>query len=331
LLSRQKYDVIVADLFAPSRAGTGSLYTLEHYNQCKAKLRPGGIMCQWLPPHQLSAESLSIIVNTFRRVFPHTSLWLTRQSIALIGTQDKLDIDYPLFEKRFNTEKVSQDLSRHKLNDPLEFLTGFAIGEKQLAKFVAQSPINTDNNPAIEFKAPQDAYQYSDSSLFKQNLQRLSRYRERIFPDYLSGLTPDEATSLGSKLEQYYQARSHTIQGKILALGNSYYQALSQFKQAWDINPREPEARMFLEKHYIDQAEQLLERGALEQAQEAYQNVLRIEPESIVAHLGLASIYYTQKQYQAALEEWRQVLSIDPHNLEAKGYMELTSKKLHLK
>lgn len=47
--TRDTYDVIVADLYHPSRDGTGSLYTVEHYRNIRGRLRHGGLFVQWLP------------------------------------------------------------------------------------------------------------------------------------------------------------------------------------------------------------------------------------------------------------------------------------------
>jgi spermidine synthase len=65
-----RFDVIVADLFVPWQAGTGSLYAREHFAAARARLAPGGIFCQWLPLYQLSPEEVEIVSATFLDVFP---------------------------------------------------------------------------------------------------------------------------------------------------------------------------------------------------------------------------------------------------------------------
>src|SRR5690606_24323816 len=63
--TRDRFDVIVADLFVPWHAGTGSLYAREHFAAMRERLRPGGLVAQWLPLYQLSAEELEILLATF--------------------------------------------------------------------------------------------------------------------------------------------------------------------------------------------------------------------------------------------------------------------------
>ncbi len=71
----ERFDVVIADLFVPWQAGTGSLYTREHFESVRAHLEPGGLFCQWLPLYQLSEEELRIIAATFLDVFPNAALF----------------------------------------------------------------------------------------------------------------------------------------------------------------------------------------------------------------------------------------------------------------
>lgn len=73
--TRQRFDVIVADLFVPWQAGAGAMYTREHFEAVRARLLPGGLFCQWLPLYQVGEPELRAIVATFRDVFPQTALF----------------------------------------------------------------------------------------------------------------------------------------------------------------------------------------------------------------------------------------------------------------
>ena len=61
--------MIVGDLFVPWHAGTGYLYTAEHFRIVRERLKPGGVFAQWLQANQLSAEEFRIIAATFADVF----------------------------------------------------------------------------------------------------------------------------------------------------------------------------------------------------------------------------------------------------------------------
>lgn len=71
----ERFDVVLADLFVPWRAGTGALYTREHFAAVRAHLRPDGLFCQWLPLYQLRRPELASVLRTFLEVFPRAALF----------------------------------------------------------------------------------------------------------------------------------------------------------------------------------------------------------------------------------------------------------------
>lgn len=92
------FDVIIADLFVQGESETGYLYTVEHFQAARRRLRQDGLFCQWLPVYQLGKHDFELIVDSFAPVFPETSLWWghlsgNRAIIALIGTDRALTGD----------------------------------------------------------------------------------------------------------------------------------------------------------------------------------------------------------------------------------------------
>ena len=88
--SRDRFDVIVSDLFIPWHANAGNLYAREMYDIVARRLAPGGLFCQWLPLYQLTREEFDTIVRTFLTVFPQASLWRgdfypDRPIVGLVG------------------------------------------------------------------------------------------------------------------------------------------------------------------------------------------------------------------------------------------------------
>jgi spermidine synthase len=71
----ERFDVVVGDLFLPWGAGTGSLFTVEHFRSVAARLRPGGIYAQWLPLYQMSRREFDIVARTLVEVFGQVTLW----------------------------------------------------------------------------------------------------------------------------------------------------------------------------------------------------------------------------------------------------------------
>ena len=96
---KNRFDVIVGDLFLPWGTGEARLFTREHFEKVRAALKPGGLYCQWLPMYQLTQPEFEAIVRTFRQVFPEA--WLVRGDfytsmpiVGLIGGRSLTSLDW---------------------------------------------------------------------------------------------------------------------------------------------------------------------------------------------------------------------------------------------
>ncbi len=153
------FDVIVSDLFVPWHAGTGNLYTLEHFEAGRSRLNPGGLYCQWLPLYQMSEWELGSIAATFARAFPYVSIWRGDFSsaapiVGLVGSLEPIELNADTLTPRLErlaATMTPQDPLLHQLSD----LTLFYAGDlKSTGQWLDQFPLNTDDRPVIEFLAP---------------------------------------------------------------------------------------------------------------------------------------------------------------------------------
>ncbi|MFC1874451.1 fused MFS/spermidine synthase, partial [Chloroflexota bacterium] len=129
LMATKKYDVISIDATSPKSAGNGSLYTLEFYELLENSLKKDGLVAQWLPFHLMSAEEVKMIAQTFQVVFPHSTLWFTpaRMYAVLIGTQEKLEIDFQALSDKLEMKNIKQDLQTVNVTDPFDILNCFIM------------------------------------------------------------------------------------------------------------------------------------------------------------------------------------------------------------
>ena len=182
-----RYDVIVSDLFVPTHAGTGSLYTLEHFRTVRERLRDDGVFVQWLPMYQLHEQDFGSIARTMNEAFPQVTVWRGNFSadkpvLALIGQQQGASLDPAAMERalsRLGADKPSEpaidallsvkDGDRYaklkagdkkyvqsiwpqlKAAAPYSFYVGNLTAQQ--AEF-RQYPLNTSDRPEIEFNAP---------------------------------------------------------------------------------------------------------------------------------------------------------------------------------
>jgi spermidine synthase len=198
--TRKTYDVILADIFFPMSSGGGNLFSLEYYQDCLAALNPDGIMVQWLPLHQFSQETLEITVNTFAKVFEHTSLWFgligeSTPVVGLVGGRQPLSLSSERLAALYAGQGRTfvNGLEDVALDDPYMFLSHF-ITE---AAYRAESPVNTEDLAIVEYLTPRITQSYQEMG--KNNLRFLLEQKSSAAP-YLTGagLNPDI-------LEQYDQ------------------------------------------------------------------------------------------------------------------------------
>lgn len=169
MASDAKYSMINADLFLPYRRGTGNLYSREHFQSARERLKPGGVFVQWLPLYQISEREFGIIARTMTSVFPHVSLWRGNfqpgaEIAALVGHADATPVPPSALdmerEKRAAVDGATH-LDMHRLRLPINEQTVmlFYGGNVGLAAdLFADYPLNTDDRPVIEFGTPRSLH-----------------------------------------------------------------------------------------------------------------------------------------------------------------------------
>jgi spermidine synthase len=240
LITEKEYDIVSVDATSPKMAGNGSLYSLEFYKSVTERLSGEGLVVQWIPFHLLSDREVRMITKTFMTAFPHTTLWFSplRQHVILVGTQQRLQIDYASLSGKLATPDVQQDLSVLNITDPFDVLSMFVMGEEALQHYVGDVAMNTDNHPYLEF-TPALAYFVSDAYWF-QTMRRMRESRESVFPYLINvGETEQQVTAVADKFHTRFEARHHSIDGDILLLMGMQEEAIEEYNRAIQIDPAE--------------------------------------------------------------------------------------------
>jgi spermidine synthase len=220
----ERFDVIVGDLFTPWHAGTGSLYTVQHFQHAKKRLAPGGLFAQWLPLYQLTPESFETIAATFASVFPVVTLWRadfsgSRASLGLIGQEAGSRLDQEVLQQNiFNVVGERDNLS----NATTTHMAGlFYLGNLEALKNRWSGIIlNTDDRRNVEFKAPilsQQANAGRETYIVGKELENLLTTLATNLPadqdPYLSDLPSSEIRYVEVGL-QYYRYLQLIAAGK---------------------------------------------------------------------------------------------------------------------
>lgn len=209
-VSQRRYDVIVADNFHPARSGSGSLYTVEHFQALRARLAEHGVFCQWLPLHQLDLETLRSIVRSFVRVYPHAGAILASNSLETPVLGLVAPAAAELFERRdvaarLGSPEIRRALLGLGLEDEYAVLGSFVAGPRALARFAGNAPLNTDDRPIVAYRAPRVTY--APASLPRDRLLALLAELGHGESELFAATDPAWAR----RLSAYWTARDHYL------------------------------------------------------------------------------------------------------------------------
>jgi len=145
--TERMYDIISSNAVYPEFSP--SLYTREFYELCRERLRPGGVMCVWLPTN---LRTFKAGLRTFQSVFSHATLWYCNPGhMLVVGTFAERKIDFDELSQRIAEPALRADLAGTHLDDPYVFLTSMLLSESGLRRYVGDGPLHTDDFPLMEF------------------------------------------------------------------------------------------------------------------------------------------------------------------------------------
>lgn len=219
--SRDRYDVIIADLFHPARDGAGSLYAREHFELVADKLTDSGLFCQWLPLYQFDVENLRTVIRTFVDVFPNAHSFLgiynvETPALALLGYRSAT-------RAAVTTGQLEAQLAKpvyHQLmmTDLRDLFGAYLLDRRALVAFAGAGPLNTDLAPHVMFHAPRSAYERRPS-LQWGSLQAVLDWTTAPPADLLA--TDAEHSAMAAEAERFSAALGHYLHGEILRVSAS--------------------------------------------------------------------------------------------------------------
>lgn len=174
----QGYDALVSVPSNPWVAGIGNLYTQDFYRSVRSKLNPGGAFVQWVNLYSLSPGDLKMVLRTFGSVFPEGQLWTLGGDLALVGSPDErcsLDLIREYYRQ---SPYLRHELAELGFLHPEQLLGMYLVPLRQALQSVGAGPLNTDDNPRLEYSAPYSMYRvesYSENIQFVRGLRSESR------------------------------------------------------------------------------------------------------------------------------------------------------------
>ncbi|HVE85619.1 MAG TPA: hypothetical protein VND93_22350, partial [Myxococcales bacterium] len=163
--TRQSFDLIAFEPPPPRAAGAVDLYTEDFYAQVKRRLRPGGVVAQWIPLGQQSDALDRSLVGAVTRSFRHATLWLPGRLDAIVVASDAL------LEPRLETfaarwpARAGASLLEVGLGRPEALLGTFVAGTDALRRYAAGAAPLTDDRPLVELFLSADLAPFDGQAL----------------------------------------------------------------------------------------------------------------------------------------------------------------------
>jgi hypothetical protein len=133
-------------------AGAVHLYTLDFYRLCRARLRPGGVVAQWLPLHGQSLGSARVAARTFLAAFPHAQLWLPSvRDAVLLGSDRPLVLPLERLQRLYAVPSAMDSLRAAYLETPQALLATYLLDREGIAAWSEGADLVTDERPRLEF------------------------------------------------------------------------------------------------------------------------------------------------------------------------------------
>jgi len=157
LLNQERYDLITMELSSVWFAGVSSLYSRDFYALAKGRLRPGGVLQQWIQIHHLRPEVLISTVRTLRSVFPFVSFWVYGGQGILVASEAPQLLQPGAMAQ---AGRLMEDWQKGKAQatELQTLLKSRLLTTKDVDRMYREFPttINTDRNCYLEYASPKE-------------------------------------------------------------------------------------------------------------------------------------------------------------------------------
>jgi spermidine synthase len=182
LLSPKRYDLITMEISSIWFSGSTNLYSREFYELCRRRLKPGGIMQQWIQVHHIGIEELGAVIVTMREIFPEVSFWVIGGQGILVGSVEPQRVRSEALETSLRIDPWGDRDAAAVARRLVLTLAGRLLAPVDVTRLQSSGifEINTDRNRYLEYATPR--YNLVKLPLEAINLRLLSRFSSFALP-----------------------------------------------------------------------------------------------------------------------------------------------------
>jgi spermidine synthase len=270
LVSDEKYDVIISEPSNPWISGPARLFTREFFRMVSARLKPDGILCQWVQMYGLDVDAYMTLLRTVSEEFEDVIVFKGSPGDTMIlASPTHMTLNLAEMQRRMQVPTVKAGLARIGIHDLPSLLAFYRAGGEALRDLVGEGQINTDDNAYIEFASARSLYRVEDYAIDAILTAVPSNPMDR---SDLSGLPPVVALRFPLFMARAFlqggqQARAQTVLNSVGKGGKVPPEVAAEIGAI--------------------QGEILLKAGNQEGARAAWESALQADPDAIGALVSL--------------------------------------------
>ncbi|HEV8481767.1 MAG TPA: fused MFS/spermidine synthase [Candidatus Eisenbacteria bacterium] len=153
------YDVIISEPSNPWVAGVNNLFTVDFYRRVRTALAPRGVFCQWIQAYEISPAALGSLFRSFAQVFPNAEVFLVNFDFVIVAPPPGAKVPAASLFLENENNAVADYLRRFHLDGNGTVAGAHLTGLATLVQSFPAVPLNTDDRPYVEYRAPIDLYE----------------------------------------------------------------------------------------------------------------------------------------------------------------------------
>ena len=188
LTTKDTFDIVTSDPIHPWVKGSAVLYTKEYFDLCRRHLNPKGVITQWVPLYESSAEAVKSEIATFFDVFPQGTIWANDENgkgydVVLLGMPDESTINVNDVQRRIDRPDyadVKDSLNEVGFVGALSLLKSYCGRAVDLQPWLEGAEINRDRNLRLQYLAGMGLNRYQSYPIYDEML-KCRKYPEDLF------------------------------------------------------------------------------------------------------------------------------------------------------
>ena len=324
-----RYDIISLEVGQLFRPGVATFYTADFYKRARSRLKPGGLLGQFVPLPFLTEAQFRRVLGSFQSVFPHCALWYNTSELLLIGVNgERIEFETSRLDLLADRE-IHEDLRYSYWGGPAQwlnrletFLAGFLCGSEGIARISSGHLPYRDDRPELEYATSQVNITHTDVvalvELLERHLEPLGVLLDHPPPQEIDS----QIVELRNRNLRDIVAHTHLLQVDALTNSVPEERITTLLENALHWNPSSVVANRKL-------ALILASKGQGESARQHFQKALDVNPYDTQSTAGLAMTHLQNQRFDIAVPLLESVLRTDPEF--AQGHYLLGVTLINLK